>query len=124
MISAFSHSDKINNGWHKMQLERARQLFPITDNSNQQFNDNDVLENYYKYVQEKFTPKKDALHTDRMLKVRENPFDLNMAYSHVETKAKEFLKNFFMKTRGERQTPDLKLVDEMIKLGTRRNHFN
>jgi hypothetical protein len=123
MISAFNHSDKINSGWHKMQLERARQLFPIPDNSNQQFSDNDVLENYYKYVQNKFTPKKDASHTDRMVKLSENPFDLNMAYSHAETKAKEFLKNFFTKTR-ERQTPNLKLVDEMIKLGTRRNYFN
>ncbi len=123
MISAFNHSDKINSGWHKMQLERARQLFPITDNNNQQFNDNDLLENYYKYVQNKFTPKKDELHTDGMVKLRENSFDLNMAYSHAETKAKEFLKNFFAKTR-ERQTPNLKLVDEMIKLGTRKNHFN
>jgi hypothetical protein len=123
MISAFNHSDKINSGWHKMQLERARQLFPITDNSNQQFNDHDILENYYKYVQNKFTPKKDALQTDQMTKLRENPFDLNMAYSHAETKAKEFLNNFFMKTR-ERQTPNLKLVDKMIKLGTKKNYLN
>ena len=123
MISAFNHSDRINSGWHKMQLERARQLFPTTDNSNQRFNDNDILENYYKYVQNKFTPKKDALHADRMVKLGENPFDLNMAYSHMETKAKEFLKNFFTKTR-ERQTPNLKLVDEMIKLGTNINYFN
>jgi hypothetical protein len=119
IISAFHHSDKIKNGWHKMQLERARQLFPITDNSGSGLNDNDILENYYKYVENKFAPNKDVLHTDQMTKLRENPFDLNMAYSHAETKAKEFLENFLGKTR-ERQTPNLKLIDEMIKLGMKK----
>ena len=123
LISAFNHSDRINNKWHKMQLERARQLFPVTTNSDQRLNDNEVLENYYKYVQNKFTPKKDALHEDAMAKRRENLFDLNAAYLHAETKAKAFLTNFITKTR-KRQTPNLKLVDEMIKLGKIKERFN
>lgn len=123
MISMFDHSDKNNNGWHKIQLERARQLFPITDNSNRPLDDRNVLENYFEYIQNKFTPKKDTMNTNRTAKIRETPFDLNMAYSQAETKAKEFLKKCFVKTR-ERQTPNLKLIDEMIKLGTKINHIN
>lgn len=123
MISAFNHSNRNNSGWDKIQLERARQLFPITDNHNQPFSDPDVLEMYYKYIQNRFTPKKDALNTSPLVKRRENAFDLNMAYSQAETKAKEFLRNCFIKIR-QRQTPNLKLIDEMIKLGTKINHIH
>lgn len=113
----FNNINKKNTAWHNMQIERAQQLFP----AQQHLNENDLLENYYIYVQEKLTPKQSLSNATKYNQVRPNSFDLNVAYERANSKGKEYLKNKIQDFR-ERTAPDLRLIDEMIKLGKKHMH--
>ncbi|UJR12319.1 hypothetical protein I4U23_016496 [Adineta vaga] len=114
LITVFKHSDKINNAWHVMQVERARQIFSVNLND-QQITDSELLQNYYQYIEKKFTSKYNQLNGNCSRKCRDIPFDLNLTYSQAEHTAKNYLKNHFKKYH-ERQIPNIDLIDEMIKL--------
>ncbi|CAF3904709.1 unnamed protein product [Rotaria sp. Silwood2] len=112
VILFFNNISKKNTAWHAIQIEHARHLFP----THEELNENDLLENYYKYVQEKLTPKHNASFANRKAKFSDNSFDLDLAYAQAESKAKQYLNNV-IRNFHERKTPDLKIIDEMIKLG-------
>lgn len=111
--------NKKNTVWHTMQIERARQLFP----TQQHLDDNDLLENYFIHIREKLTPKQNLSNSERSNQVRPNPFDLNIAYEQENDKGKEYLRNIIQNFR-ERKTPDLRIIDEMIKLGKKMQYVS
>jgi hypothetical protein len=101
-----------NNAWYTMQLKRARNLFP----NQQELNDNDLLTHYYTYIDEKLTPKHNLSNENQEIELLQSSFDLNSAYKQAESKAKEYLKNL-IENFEKRRTPNLQMIDEMIKLG-------
>ena len=115
LMAAFRHPTKINTAWHGIQMERARQLFATGDSTSPQ-SETDLLESYYRYVQEKLTPKNDSSNADDVKNIRDTPFDLNQAYAQAESRAKCYLKTVLSKTQ-ERKPPNLHIIDEMIQLG-------
>jgi hypothetical protein len=112
LIPYFSSTNTKNSVWRTMQLKRAQHLFP----TEQQIGENDLLENYYKYIREKLTPKHDVLNANQEAQRPKCSFDLNVAYTQAEHKGKEYLKNVIKNFR-QREISDLEVIDEMIKLG-------
>ena len=115
LMAAFRHPTSINTAWHGIQLERARQVFARDDTTSLQ-SETDLLESYYRYVQEKLTPKNDSSNADDAKNIRDTPFDLDHAYARAESSAKGYLKTVLSQTR-ERKPPNLHVIDEMIQLG-------
>lgn len=112
LIPLCSGTNRRTCTWYTLQMERARQLFA----TEQHLSEHDLLTNYYKYVQEKLTPKHSVDHANQKVTLGQNSFDLNLAYGDAERQGKEYLKNV-IKAFHQKGTPDLKIIDEMIKLG-------
>ena len=115
LISAFRRPTRINTAWHAMQLERARELLTTSNASGQQ-NEIDLLESYYRYVENKLTPRDDSCGADRMKKIRDTPFELDHAYAQAESRAKDYLRTIFNKPEASK-LPNIGIIDEMVKLG-------
>ena len=111
-ISLFNNRNKRNTTWQTLQMERAKSLFP----NKHQMTDNELMDNYYTYVREKLTPKQNLSNSNKKAPSRANEFDLNLAFSQAESKAKEYLKTTIQNFK-KNKTPNMALVDEMIKLG-------
>lgn len=112
LIPLCSGANKRTCTWYTIQMKRARQLF----GTEQHLSENDLLTHYYKYVREKLTPKHSADNTNRDVTLRQNSFDLNLAYTEAEQQGKEYLTNV-INSFHQKGMPDLKIIDEMIKLG-------
>ena len=98
--------------WYTLQTKRARHLFPTEE----QLNDNDLLTKYYKYVREQLAPKQTMPNVNGEAHLHKDSFDLNLAYADAEAKGKGYLKSLIRKFR-QQSTVDLKIIDEMLKLG-------
>ena len=117
LFSAFEHKEKNPSGWHQIQLQRARQLFP-SSSSSPPLSDEDLLDLYYKHVEEKHRPPSPS-RPARPSSSRPTTLEqLNETFAADQSKAKEFLKNFFKRTSKDKSNVNLDLLDQMIKLGS------
>ena len=111
LIPFFTNSNQSTNSWYQIQLKRARNLFP----DREEMNDNDLLTHYYIYVDQKLTPKtKFCVKNENEEEIV--PFNLDEAFQKAQIRAKEVFKNL-TENYQRRPTPNLQIVDEIIKLG-------
>jgi hypothetical protein len=103
-----------DNQWRRLQLERAREVFPDIDYTD--LTEDELLKKYYTYIFETLTPKADAANTNCIAQLREQPFDLDRAYEQAEREGKDYLIHM-LESYHERSVPDLELIKEMIDLG-------
>ncbi|CAF2828653.1 unnamed protein product [Rotaria sp. Silwood2] len=109
LTDEFFSSNNNNNQWRKLQIKRAKILFPDTDN-----NENELILKYQKYIIENLTPNK--LESDCLPLKNKEKIDLNSEYNKAENIGREYLKNIFDDYK-KRQYPNLNLIKEMINLG-------
>ncbi|CAF1134826.1 unnamed protein product [Rotaria sordida] len=102
-------SNNNHNQWRKLQIKRAKILFPDTNS-----NENELLLIYQKYIIENLTPKK--LENDCLPLKNKEKIDLDFEYNKAETIGREYLKNIFDNYK-KRQYPNLNLIKEIINLG-------
>lgn len=116
VFSAFEHKEKNPSGWHQLQLQRAKQLFPASSSSSSPVSDEELLDAYYQHVEEKYRPQ------PRPARPRSRPGtsieQLNETFAADQSKAKDFLQNFFKRTAKDKSTVNLDLIEQMIKLGS------
>lgn len=106
--SYFSSNDD-HNEWQKLQIERAKELFPDSN-----YDENELLSVYQKYILEQLTPKK--LESFCLPLKDKEKIDLNSEYAKVETIGREYLKTMFDDYK-KRKYPNLNLIKEMIHVG-------
>ena len=119
IIWAFKHEEDNPCTWHQIQIKRAKILFPSqsTTMSNQ-----DLLEHYYQFVQDKFRPQpsrpspSSPSSSSPSSSVNELIDQLNSTYNQDEMKAKEFIRNFYLRNH-DKCFPSIEIVDEILKLG-------
>lgn len=112
--SFLSNPKKTNNQWRSLQLQRAQRIF--SDQNLNEFTDDELLQKYSIHIIETLTPKPDLDSTNCIAQLRDQPFDLNIAYEQSETTGKAYLEYILQKYHRE-TIPDLEIIQEMVNLG-------
>jgi hypothetical protein len=103
-----------HNQWNLLQLTRAREIFP--DVNQEDLNEEELLQKYYKHVFENLTPTPDSKSANCVAQLREQPLNLDNAYDQAERTGKDCLKHL-LDSYHQRSKPDLSIIQEMVNLG-------
>lgn len=103
-------SNAFNNHWKEMQLKQAKKVLK----SNLPETDEEIILLYEEYVVEKLTPKQLQ---DNKIPFRNNEkIDLDKEYKKAEEFGREYLTEI-LNNYKERRRPNLKLIQEIIRIG-------
>lgn len=108
-------TQKPNNQWRSLQIERARIVFP--DLNPDDYTEKELLRKYFDHILQTLTPKPDSNSTNCIAQLREQPFDINLAYEQSENTGKDYLQQM-LDDYHQRTIPDLRIIKEMVDLGT------
>ena len=109
-------AQKPNNQWRSFQLERAQAIFPDLDFD--EYTPSELLQKYCTHIIQTLTPKPDSNSTNCIAQLREQAFDLNLAYEQSEKVGKDYLRRT-LDNYHQRTIPDLRVIEEMVDLGTK-----
>ena len=103
-----------NNQWYALQIQRAQQIFP--DWNEETSTKEELLDKYRVHIFQTLTPKSDPDSSNCIAQLREQPFDLDLAYEQSEQIGREYLDQV-LDSHRQNPIPNVDLIEKMVNLG-------